>query len=294
LEVPFCCNDNAGACAYHAGMSIRHTLYALALFVCSIQFVASAMAGVQFKHGRLSVHVSSVNLESLLNDIGRKADFEIVIYGGDALNRQKVQDDFDDFPIDQALRRLLGKAISFSVIRSDEGKVERLVILAGGRGSQRTLGAKPPMAPAVFSSGMNEQNSLAQNDEAEKIRQLGDMDISESQYTEVFQKLLNALQSGNRELQLAALDAIASLGVEPPLTLEFLRSFIYSATDEELQMQAMDVLMLYDEPEQLRGLLTGIASNPANPNAALAQEYLQQLEEDLGSEDNAIDVSAGQ
>ncbi len=283
--MPFCRHDMGYNSAYHAGMSIRHTLCALALFVFSIQFVSSGMAAIQFEQGRLSVHVSPTNLESLLNDIGRKAGFEIVIYGGDALNKRQVQDDFDGLPVEKAPQRLLGKSVSFSVIRSDKGWVERLVILVGGHGAQRTLGARAPIALTISSVGMGGQGSPVQDNEAEKLRQLGDMDISEDQYAEVFRKLLDALQSGNRNLQLAALDAIASLGVEPPLTLEHLRSFVYGATDEELQMQVMDVLMLYDEPAQLRGLFSGLASNPANPNAALAREYLQQLEEEPGTED---------
>ena len=281
-------DDRKGVSAYHAGMLLRHSLYALALFVFSFQFVASAMATVQFEQGRLSVHVASGNLETLLNDIGRKAGFEVVIYGGDVLNQRQVQDDFDDLPVEKALRRLLGKSVSFSVIRSDTGQVERLVILAGGHGAQRTLGAKVPTNTPVLSMNRGVPDVPAQDDAAEKIRRLGDTDISEDQYAEVFGRLLNALQSGKRELQLAALDAIASLGVEPPLTLEYLRSFIYGTTDDELQMQAMDVLMLYDEPAQLRNLFAGLASNPANPNAALAREYLQQLEEELGPEDTVV------
>ncbi len=242
-----------------------------------IGLACPAWAGVSYVHGKVSLQADGEPLMQLLDELGRQAGFKVVVYGKAEL--PMIRDRFEGYPLRKALQRLLGRSINHSWVWSSPDQLESIVILTPGKGS-RVLGQADRAAQDVAPSPAAPQLAVGNDPVLDELERLASLDADQAKPKD-FARLLDALQSGNRTRQELALEAIANIGVEPPLNMSVLRSFAQQAADPDLQAQALDVLMLYDDPGPLRSLLQAIASDPNQANAGLAREYLDQLDAEM-------------
>lgn len=252
-------------------------VYIVAGLLLAVGSAPMAWAGVSYEHGKVSLQADGEPLIQLLDELGRQAGFKVFVYGEGDL--PVIHDQFEAYPLRKALRRLLGKSINHSWVWSSPNQLESIVILMPGKGS-RVLG-QVNQVPVEASPSPNEPQLVANSDPVlNELERIASLDADQVRPVD-FARLLEALQSGDRARQELALEAIANVGIEPPLNISVLRNLARQSTDPDLQAQVLDVLMLYDDPVPLRSLLQAIASNPDQPNADLAREYLDQLDTEM-------------
>lgn len=199
---------------------------------------------VNFRDGRLSLSANGVSLAVLMQLVGDKAGFEVIIKG--ELEAQRGSWAFTDLTLNEAVRRLLRDINSIIVYRpgSDdaESTISRIYLLGSGSGSDNP----GPIRIDTVVPSLENQLRLDQVESGDAEERIAAINRSEGLADDItLQNLAFALQHDpDPEVRIRAISALE--GIDAAATVTVLEAGMGDA-DAEVRIKVMQALAKFDD-----------------------------------------------
>ncbi|MBI4588260.1 MAG: hypothetical protein HY725_05440 [Candidatus Rokubacteria bacterium] len=165
--------------------------------------VGSEAMQIHVDHGRLTVKLEGIPLETVLKEIGRRAGIEIAILGPLTKNTSM---EFRDLPLAEGLRKLLrgfGWALLQAGSAPQSGALEKVIVVPGGERAGFDQGASGPKGERTLAQAVT---ALLEREQVKTLLDVYLHGSSARARRDAFRGLLGAVQLEDLELLIELLE----------------------------------------------------------------------------------------